>query len=142
MECGNTERATAKQVEETQRSTTILFAEDDQVSRTMIEKVALRKGWKVTLAENGREAVEIFKQKSFDIVLMDVQMPLMNGYVATGLIRAFECSKGIRTPIVALTAFSVPGDREKCLEAGMDDYLSKPVSFDAFYTMVEKWTKK
>ncbi len=120
----------------------ILIAEDDEVSRTIIEKVATKRGWQVTLAKNGEEAVEIFKQKRFDLVLMDIQMPIMNGCVATGLIRAYEYLKRTRTPIIALTAYAIKGDMEKCLEAGMDDYLSKPVILNQFNEMVLKWTKK
>jgi signal transduction histidine kinase/CheY-like chemotaxis protein len=120
----------------------ILLAEDDAVSRTIIEKVAMKKGWQVTIAENGEEAVAIFKQKKFDIVIMDVQMPIMNGYIATGIIRTIESSKETRIPIIALTAFSIKGDREKCLEAGMDDYLSKPLELTEFYGMISKWTKR
>lgn len=119
----------------------ILLAEDDEASKVIIEKVAKTKGWQVTLAETGKEAVEIFRRKSFDIVLMDVEMPLMNGFVATELIREFERTKETRTPIVAITVFSLSGDKEKCLEAGMDDYLSKPVNLNEFCEVVVKWTK-
>jgi len=119
----------------------ILIVEDDAVSRTVVEKFATRKSWKVTIAENGKQAIDIFKQNSFDIVLLDVQMPVMNGYETTGIIRLLESSKGTHTPIIAMTAFALKGDREKCLEAGMDDYLSKPVNVDEFYAAVEKSTK-
>jgi len=130
-----------KQIED-QRGIHLLLVEDDLVSRTFIEKFAERRGWKVTLAENGEVAVAIFKHKKFDIVFMDVQMPIMNGYVATDTIRTFERTTQTRTPIVALTAYSLQGDKEKCLEAGMDDYLSKPLDLDAFRETVLKWTKK
>jgi len=123
-----------------QRDISILLVEDDAVSRTVMEKFAERKGWKVTIAENGKQAFDIFNQNSFDIVLMDVQMPVLNGYETTRIFRGLESSKGIHTPIIAITAFALKGDREKCLEAGMDDYLSKPVDVNEFYEMVEKWT--
>ncbi len=125
-----------------QRRVNMLLAEDDETSRIIIEKIAIKKGWQVTLTRNGEEAIERFKQNHFDLVFMDIQMPIMNGYVATGLIRAFERSSKQRTPIIALTANLVKGDREKCLEAGMDDYLSKPLNLNAFYEMVLKWTEK
>jgi len=124
-----------------QSAISILIVEDDAVSRTVVEKFAARKGWKVMIAENGKQAIDIFKQNSFDIVLLDVQMPVMNGYETTGIIRLLESSKGTHTPIIAMTAFALKGDRKKCLEAGMDDYLSKPVVVNEFYAAVEKWTK-
>ena len=96
----------------------------------------------MTQTQNGKEAFEMFTQKNFDLVMMDVQMPVMNGYEATGRIREWERSNDTRTPIVALTAFTIKGDREKCLEAGMDDYLSKPVNLDELHEMVSKWTLK
>ena len=135
-----TEPAAVMQAQE-QRDISILIVEDDAVSRTVMDQFVKRKGWKVTIAENGKKAYELFKQMRFDIVLMDVQMPIMNGYTATGIIRELESSNGIHTPIVAMTAFALKGDRGKCLEAGMDDYLSKPVDINEFYAMVEKWTK-
>ena len=105
----------------------------------MIAKFALKKGWKVAMAENSEQAINKFKQNNFDMVLMDIQMPVMNGYETTGILRSIESLKGTQTPIIAMTAFALKGDREKCLEAGMDDYLSKPVDIDEFYTIVEKW---
>lgn len=90
--------------------------------------------------ENGKRAIDIFKQGSFNIVLMDVQMPVMNGYETTGFFRELESSKGTHTRIIAMTAFALKGDMKKCLEAGMDDYLSKPVDVNELYAAVEKWT--
>ncbi len=78
---------------------------------------------------NGEEAVSLYKKESFDLILMDVQMPLLNGYEATQQIRIIEKDTGKHTPIIGLTANAMKGDREKCLEAGMDDYVSKPVRF-------------
>jgi CheY-like chemotaxis protein len=134
------ELATVSQPKE-KREISFLIVDDDAVSRTLMEKVATSKGWKATLAESGKQAYEIVKQTRFDIILMDVHMPAMNGYETTAVIRGLERSKGTHTPIIALTAFALQGDKEKCLEAGMDDYLSKPVDVNAFYVAVEKWTK-
>jgi len=141
MELENTNGPLEKQVED-QMEINLLLVEDDLTSGTIIKKFSNRNGWQVTLAKNGEEAVAIIKQQKFDIVLMDVQMPVMNGYVATDIIRTFESTTERRTPIIALTAFSLQGDREKCLEAGMDDYLSKPLDFNEFRKIVLKWTKK
>ncbi len=122
-----------------QKEINVLLAEDDEASRMIIEKLAMINAWSITVTKNGKEAVESFKKNPFDIVFMDVQMPIMNGYEATGLIRDFEYSKAIKTPIIALTAYSIKGDREKCLTAGMDDYLPKPVDLKAFNDLALKW---
>jgi CheY-like chemotaxis protein/HPt (histidine-containing phosphotransfer) domain-containing protein len=86
-----------------------------------------KQGHTVLVAANGREAVAHFKENSFDAILMDVQMPEMDGFEATAAIRAMEAERGGHIPIVALTAHALKGDRERCLAAGMDGYLSKPV---------------
>jgi len=119
----------------------ILLADDDLMSRMIIKKFAVGKNWKVTMAENGHEAVEIFSQETFDLVLMDMQMPLMNGYTATQQMRTFEQYIDTRTPIIAVTAFAIAGDYEKCIEAGMDDYLAKPFNLSKLNDMILKWTK-
>jgi signal transduction histidine kinase/CheY-like chemotaxis protein len=123
-----------------QKAINMLLVEDDLAGRTIIKRIAERNSWQVTFAENGEQAVMIFKQKEFDLVLMDIQMPVMNGYRATEIIRTFENTRATRTPIIALTAYSLQGDREKCLEAGMDDYLSKPLDLDELDEMLSKWT--
>ena len=83
-------------------------------------------GHDVSLAVNGREAVEKVEQQEFDLILMDIQMPELNGFEATAAIRELEVDSSTRRFIVAMTAEAMKGDREKCLEAGMDDYISKP----------------
>ena len=117
-----------------------LIAEDDKVSQTLAITLLKKQGMEVITAENGKEAVDVFQQMSFDIIIMDVQMPVMDGYTATGIIRQMETLTNRRTPIIAMTAYALIGDREKCLEAGMDDYISKPINPDEFYATVEKWT--
>jgi two-component system, sensor histidine kinase and response regulator len=89
-----------------------------------------RQGHEVEVATDGKQAYMLTGHKHFDLVLMDVQMPELDGLEATRLIREREASTGGRVPILMLTANAMPGDREKCLEAGADAYLSKPVSFD------------
>lgn len=118
----------------------LLIAEDDLISGMVMEKFALRRGWKVTIARNGKEAIDLFHHSSFDAILMDVQMPIMDGYTATGIIRQRETHKSTRTPIIAMTAFALKGDKEKCLAAGMDDFISKPVDINEFYKTVERRT--
>jgi PAS domain S-box-containing protein len=117
----------------------ILLVEDDPVNRVVLEKISKKRGWSIVSAENGQQAVDFYKQQAFDLVLMDVQMPVMNGYIATHKIRSYEYSQGKRTPIIAMTAFAIDNDVEKCFEAGMDDYVTKPVDFEAFYVMIKRW---
>lgn len=125
---------------EKQRELNILLVEDDAISRFFVENFAKAMGWKVTVAKNGKEAVDVFEQMDFDIILMDIQMPVMDGYTATERIRQMETNK--HTPIIAMTAYGLKGDREKCLDAGMDDYISKPVNMHEFYEMVLKEINK
>jgi CheY-like chemotaxis protein len=103
----------------------ILLAEDHPVNEKIAVRLLEKAGHQVTVARTGREAVELSARQSFDLILMDVQMPEMDGLEATRLIRARERG-GARTPILAMTAYAMPSDRERCLAAGMDGYLSKP----------------
>jgi CheY-like chemotaxis protein len=105
----------------------ILVAEDNDVSRMLVGRLLAKQGHTVTEAVTGLEAVTLYERGAFDMILMDVQMPDMDGFEATGEIRARESAAGEHIPIVALTAHAIKGDRERCLEAGMDDYLTKPV---------------
>jgi len=106
----------------------ILVAEDSLVNRRLAHGLLTRRGHEVVAVENGREAVEAASTRTFDLVLMDIQMPEMDGLAATRAIRAAEVAEGrSRVPIVALTAHAMQGDRDKCLAAGMDGYVSKPV---------------
>jgi CheY-like chemotaxis protein len=106
----------------------ILVAEDNLVNQALVRGLLLRQGHTVTVVANGREAVEANERESFDVVLMDVSMPEMDGLEATALIRRREATRGGRVPIVAMTAHAMKGDRERCLESGMDAYLAKPLS--------------
>jgi signal transduction histidine kinase/CheY-like chemotaxis protein len=115
----------------TQAATTtrlhILLAEDNRVNQTLAARLLGKSGHTVTIAADGREALAILERESFDLVLMDVQMPEMDGFEATLAIRARERDTGMHIPIVAMTARAMSGDREKCLQSGMDDYVSKPI---------------
>ena len=105
----------------------ILLAEDNMVNQKLAVKVLGKQGYGVTVAANGKEALNLFTENRFDVILMDVQMPEMDGLEATGLIRHLEEGLGTHVPIVAMTAHAMKGDREKCLAAGMDAYVSKPI---------------
>jgi signal transduction histidine kinase/CheY-like chemotaxis protein len=109
------------------RGLRILLAEDNVVNQTLMVRLLEKHGHQVVVAANGNEALEQLKQACFDVVFMDVQMPDMNGFEATAIIRDLERLNGTHTPIVAMTAHAMRGDRERCLEAGMDGYLPKPV---------------
>ena len=118
----------------------ILLVEDNPVNQRLAHEILRRRGHAVTLAAHGREALDRLDAASFDLVLMDVQMPEMNGLEATRAIRAAEAGSGRHLPIVAMTAHAMAGDRERCLEAGMDDYLTKPIRAEALITHVERMT--
>jgi CheY-like chemotaxis protein len=99
-----------------------------------------KRGHTVTLAENGREALEALDRQTFQLVLMDVQMPVMDGLEATRQIRRREQATGRRLPIVAVTANAMPGDRERCLEAGMDGFVCKPLSVTILFEVIDGLT--
>jgi two-component system, sensor histidine kinase and response regulator len=115
----------------------ILLAEDNVVNRQLALAVLERRGHSVAVAHNGREAVEAVERESFDLILMDLQMPEMGGLEATAVIRAREEGTGRHVPIVAMTAHAMKGDRERCLEGGMDAYISKPINRQELIKMVE-----
>jgi CheY-like chemotaxis protein/HPt (histidine-containing phosphotransfer) domain-containing protein len=109
------------------RSLDILLAEDSLVNQRLAVGLLERHGHHLTIANNGREAIEALSKQAFDVLLMDVQMPEMDGLEATRRIRQLEASRGGHVPIIAMTAHALKGDRERCLGAGMDEYVSKPV---------------
>ncbi|KAF2401591.1 hypothetical protein EJ06DRAFT_474895 [Trichodelitschia bisporula] len=115
-------------VSKNSKSLNILLVEDNAVNQRFAVKILEKYHHKVTVANNGLEALEAIKQRRFDVILMDVQMPVMGGFEATGKIREWERENGLpRSPVIALTAHAMVGDREKCLRAQMDEYLSKPL---------------
>jgi CheY-like chemotaxis protein len=106
----------------------ILLVEDTAINQKLATRILERRGHKVTLAKSGIETLAATEIQIFDLVLMDVQMPGMDGFEATANIRAREAVLGRRTPIVALTAHAMKGDRQRCLDAGMDGYVGKPIN--------------
>ena len=114
----------------------ILLAEDNLVNQKLALKLLERVGHTVTVALNGKEAVDLCQTHAFDLILMDVQMPEMDGIEATAVIRAQKSSDGSRLPIIALTAHAMKGDAERCLAAGMDGYLAKPIKFEELYQTI------
>ncbi len=117
-------------IEAPEGSLRVLLAEDNPVNQTLAMRILEKLGHKVQVVNNGREALGRSQAEEFDLILMDVQMPEMDGLEATTAIRAAEASTGKHVPIVAMTAHAMKGDREKCLSAGMDGYLSKPIRID------------
>ncbi len=139
--CVNIKEAQKEEDNNGEEALKLLIVEDDEISRMVVGKYAKKNGWQVTFAKNGKEAIEAYQNHKFDAVLMDVQMPVLDGYKTTGVIRRMEMQKGTHTPIIAMTANALKGDGEKCLESGMDDYMAKPIYANTFQTVVKKWTK-
>ena len=123
-------------------SSRILLAEDNHINQKLAVRLLERQCHSVAIAENGYEVLELLGQYSFDLVLMDVQMPEMDGLEATKIIRENENANGRHIPVIAMTAHAMKGDRERFLEAGMDDYISKPINLGEFSEVIAKWSNK
>jgi len=127
--------------EEMKRSVRILLAEDNPVNQKLVKIMLTKAGYQVEVADDGQKAFEKYttSPERFDLIFMDIQMPEMDGIQATKAIR----EKGFDTiPIVAMTAHAMKGDREMCLESGMDDYITKPIKRELVFEIIEKWVFK
>jgi two-component system, sensor histidine kinase and response regulator len=116
----------------------VLLAEDNAVNQKVASRLLEKQGHLVTIASDGRAALDALSRENFDLVLMDVQMPEMDGFEATAAIRAQERETGKHLPIIAMTAHAMQGDRERCMAAGMDDYIAKPIKFRELTDLLEK----
>lgn len=119
------------------RNASILLVEDNEMNQVLAMELLLSNGLKATLAQNGKEAIEIIQETTFDAVLMDCQMPVMDGIEATRYIR--ETLRYCDLPIIAMTANAMTGDKEKVLEAGMNDYITKPINVEVMFNTIAKW---
>jgi CheY-like chemotaxis protein len=115
----------------------VLVAEDSAVNQELIKRLLAKWGHSVVIAENGRQALSLMETERFDVVLMDLQMPEINGFEATASIRESERATGTHIQIIALTAHALKGDRERCIAAGMDDYISKPIESKTLFDVIE-----
>jgi CheY-like chemotaxis protein len=128
---------------ERKRSLKILLADDNSVNQKLTARLLEKRGHTVIVVENGKEALTAIglpSQQPFNMILMDVQMPEMDGFEATAAIRQKESATGIHIPIIALTAHAMKSDREKCLEAGMDGYISKPIKSEELFAAIDELT--
>ena len=116
----------------------ILLAEDNAVNQTLVVRLLQKRGYIVTVAADGQAALEALEKQSYDLVLMDVQMPVLDGFQATAAIREREKSGDRHVPIIAMTAHSLKGDQERCIAAGMDGYVSKPIRTADLFEAIEK----
>jgi CheY-like chemotaxis protein len=116
----------------------VLVAEDNPVNQRVAVRMLERLGLQADVAKDGLAAIRCLARRSYDLVLMDCQMPELDGFEATAEIRATE-APGQRTTIIAMTASAMHGDRERCLAAGMDDYVAKPVRIDELRVVLERW---
>jgi two-component system sensor histidine kinase/response regulator len=124
--------------DEKRRRTRILLAEDNPLNQKLAVALLKKAGFTIDAVENGKQAVESLSRKSYDLILMDVQMPEMDGFEATRIIRERKDERR-NTPIVAMTAHAMKGDRERCLAGGMDDYVSKPIEPQELLDAIRKW---
>jgi CheY-like chemotaxis protein/HPt (histidine-containing phosphotransfer) domain-containing protein len=119
----------------------LLLAEDNPINQKVAVTVLQKAGYSVDAVDNGLDAFDKVKTNQYSAVLMDVQMPVMDGFEATQQIREWEQERGIHIPIIAMTAHAMQGDRERCLEAGMDDYITKPLQPKVLFSALDRWTQ-
>jgi CheY-like chemotaxis protein len=135
--CGGLPLLTTHALREHRTRLRILLAEDNRINQTLAVRILQKRGHTVEVVENGRKAIEALGGQPFDLILMDLQMPELGGLEATMLIRERERSTGGHIPIIAVTANAMVGDRERCLDAGMDDYVSKPIQVKELFAAIE-----
>jgi len=135
-------RFSVKDVQQPSASLHVLVAEDNAVNQRLVVRLLEKRGHRIEVASNGREALAALKKARFDLVLMDVQMPEMDGLEATAAIREREKNDGTHQPVIALTAHAMKGDREKCLVAGMDGYLTKPIRPEELDEILKSYTER
>ncbi len=129
-------------IRESERCLSILLAEDNPVNQKLATRLLQKMGHTVTVAHNGRQAVEAYVRDHYDLILMDVQMPEMDGFEATAAIREREKTQDSKPiPIIAMTAHAMAGDRERCLDAGMDGYVAKPIKMQEIFNAIENLSK-
>jgi two-component system, sensor histidine kinase and response regulator len=133
----NSPLVTRHTLEEKKHRSRVLLAEDNAVNQILAVRLLEKRGYFVKVASDGRAAFEAFEQEQFDVVLMDIQMPGMDGFETTAAIREREKLTGGHIPIIAMTAHALKGDQERCLSAGMDDYVSKPIRTGELISKIE-----
>lgn len=118
----------------------ILLVEDDQVSAILANALIKKLGLKSDTAVNGRPALKLLTSNNYDLIMMDCQMPIMNGFDATRAIRSGEAGEAVKSiPIIALTAYAMKDDQAKCIDSGMNDHLSKPLDYNSLVAVLNKW---
>ncbi len=120
----------------------ILIAEDNKLNQKILQMILKKYGYKATIVSDGIEVLEALNQSTYDLILMDCQMPNMDGYLTTKEIRRKELSGDKPIPIIGVTAHTMETDRDKCLESGMNDYISKPFNIDELYKLIRTYIEK
>jgi len=115
----------------------VLLAEDNPINQKVAKRMLEKMGYEIMVVDNGFDVLKALEKNKFDLILMDVQMPKMDGFVATKKIRELEKKTRKHIPVIALTAHAMKGDREKCIKAGMDGYVSKPIKFNELLEQIE-----
>ena len=139
-ETGDQTKPAARVMRMAERSLQVLLAEDNEVNRQVAVEFLEMRGHRVQVAHNGLEALEILEKQRFDLILMDIPMPKMDGFQATASIREIEKTSGRHIPIIAMTGYAMKGDRQRCLDHGMDAYICKPIRSQELFEVVESFT--
>lgn len=117
----------------------ILVVEDDVISQKLMTFFLNKKGFEPFVVDNGEAAIHVCRESDFDLIFMDISMPVMDGFTATKQIREYEERHERHTPIIAMTAFLLADEKEKCIEYGLDDYISKPINLNEVIQVIHKW---